>query len=621
MSISCTNKHIEAVWLNGINIAPEAFPFLVIKIMLEVPEKSENDNELKEIDINYEFGTEEDDEIEHEIRWRWKLRIISMAIIILCSGSIMISIHRRNSLFLSQNESLEYDFTSDNGTDLNFKIPLNSDTDQKSYNLKGNIAYSSGQGEKTVPIENFHAESSKDSETSELENESIIGTFFNNIGSNSEQPVIIEDGHEFEAALGKTEGDEISEVIKTTTIETKISGENSDESTEINTQIINNFNRSMETNEGEIPINLQNEPKKVKRAPKIYEPEFMNLEAYDSDEDVNEIKKPEIYEIPKGRLFFGSFFNPILTVRSMEFIENLYANPEKFEYKIFTGSPTVNSISFAADHKKIAYVIPGLEKESKIVVKDFERMSTLEICGEKGNNCFNPHISPDGTLVIYRKADWKTLYYYNIETGVEAKLDLPPNSIKYSPKFFAESKRFVFTAFTNKKFKIVVSNIFNTQKSKCVYEAEIRPGELAVSPNGRYIAFTLKDFINVVAVNDAERHDKNFKFEMPIPTADDALKIVYYNYDLKKTVTFVDKMPKFSKPFWSPDSMTLFFSCSDSKLYYTGYGLKKWQKCDPSFLPESKKKFYGFMYALPEVKTDEMIKSTIDDTKNINQVG
>lgn len=582
--------------------------------MQEDPEKSQNFDESEEIeDSDDEFETEED------IRWRWKLRIVALVIIVLCASSMIISVYRRNALGHGDKGELEYDLLSDDDIDADISAPKINDSERIEVNTNENNETNdnSNEGEKKImdesesdsrqsqPSPDIDNESSSDSEAfhEENENPSPGGSSFINPDPIPEpETIIINEG-----------GDDSTVAERTTTeVETddRASGEPIIEMGQ--PTIIEPI--TVEQNEVEpagitVVENIKT-PTKVPKKMKIYDPEFVDIRAEDSDEDIEEIVKPTTFEEPKGRLYYYGYGR----IQSGEFGKYYFCKSSNTDYEFSPLNSKFASVSFTADHKKIAFAMIdekcGMNKMSKIIVKDLEQMSTLEICGEEGNYCYDPHISPDGKLVIYRKGDWKTLYYYNIETGIETKLDLPPNSMKYKPIFFADCKRFVFVALLNRKFKIVVSNIFNTQKSKCVYESDGRPVDLAISPNGRYIAFIIKDFIQVIAVNDEERLYKKFKFDMPLPSLDDPPKSEYYNSLTQSIMYYVEEVPKFSRPFWSSDSMKLFFTGSDDHLYYTGYGYDKYKTLNYVI---NDKIFYGIIPDLPKMKTDEIVKSTLDD--------
>jgi Tol biopolymer transport system component len=563
---------------------------------------------------NVEIETEE----ENEIKWRFKLRITAIIIIVLCSSSMIISYFRRSALFRDREENLkEYDYYL-SGTDEEIFVDIPADPKdglgQNEVDLNGNVN-NSNENEKALESEpNDIPPTSIYSDGSEINipPSDTPGASFNYSNENpivqpsvNSDEIICDEGN-FDSPPDLETSDEIEEILPT--------GNN------INTGGLINSAVSMEpaevivkSNFDPMPMAVEN-PDSPERIPKnIYEDEFENLQADDSDEDTGEIEKPKTFETPKGIIFYELVGFNIRCIYHREFGKRFY---EKSSFDIdFTFLPfpsNFSSLSFASDHKKIAFALigdrpRGKPAPSKIIVKDLEQMSTLEICDGEGNNCYDPHISPDGKLVIYRKGDWKTLYYYNIETGIETKLDLPPNSFKHEPKFFADGKRFVFVALINRKFKIIVSNIFNTQKkTKCIYESDSFPRQLAVSPNGRYIAFHLNYLIHVAAVNDKERLDKNFKFDMPIPSVIDATLSNYYSSIERRQII---EMQKFFRPFWSPDSMVLFFSTGRTKLYYTGYGLDKWQIFDAS----SEKKIYGIISDVPVMKAEELVKSALDD--------
>lgn len=583
---------------------------------MQEAEKSQNFDGSEEIEeSDDEFETEE------EIRWIWKLRIVALVIIVLCAGSMIISVYRRNALGHGGKEELEYDLLSDDDIGVDTSAPKidNSERIEVIMNDNNESNVNSNEGEKKImgesesdsqppPSPDNDNESSSDSEASHEENENPSpggSSFINPDPIPEPKTIIIEEG-----------GDDSTAAERTTTEAETNDRASAEPAIDINPPIIIEpiTVEPIEVKPAEVTVTEDAEspnlakpmPKKIK----IYEPEFVNIRADDSDEDIEEIVKPVTFEEPKGRLFYYSYGK----IRSGEYGKYYYYDSSNIDYEFSPSESKFASVSFSADHKKIAFAKidekSKMYEKSKIIVKDLEQMSTLEICGEEGNYCYDPHMSPDGKLVIYRKGDWKTLYYYNIETGIETKLDLPPNSMKYKPILFADSKRFVFVALLNRKFKIIVSNIFNTQKSKCVYESDGRPIELAVSPNGRYIAFNIKDFIQVIAVNDNERLDKKFKFDMPLPSLDDPPKSEYYSSLNQRIMYHVEEFPKFYRPFWSSDSMKLFFSASDGHLYYTGYGYDKFKTLNVSF---SHYIFYGIIPDLPEMKTGEIVKSSLDD--------
>ena len=352
--------------------------------------------------------------------------------------------------------------------------------------------------------------------------------------------------------------------------------------------------------------------------------EFMIEESENEEtETIEEIEEPKKFDKCSGTLMY-------LTKYSKNSIKYTNMIPKKLtEYgKFAEEKDKVNCFSISNDLKKFAFAVVS-DKIGRIKVKNFDEESIEQVSGD---HCYDPNISPDGKMVIYRKMGWKTLFFFDLDSKIETKLDLPPISIKYDPKFFPDSKRFAFIAYTKKVFKIIVSDIANPQKHKCIYKSVHRPIDLAVSPNGRYIAFSMDDLIHVVPVNDKERLKKDFKFGMPLPTVSD--KTMKHYCVAKKCQ--IDTRIIFKKPLWTADgSGLIFYRYSDelrllghqnNELFCTGYGKDKYELIENWLYVSNGDIFFRHFHSEPVLKVKDNVKTVIDamitkiETDNYKQV-